>query len=337
MNWKLGLICIILFGILITCTKDELNTDPPNTIKITISEQSNASFIGIRVNSISIDQFDQVWFATDIGLYNYKDGIFYKLEMNGIDKINDVYYYNSEIIVSTNKGVVLIDNINGSILEKSIQLNIEYSDIMSDTINTSYINDRNVYWFGTVKGPCLLNDTVWTDTLDKNVKDINVTSFTNRGTDYFAGTFGSYLFHFYYDNDVDAVTRASKMEIGYNGNLTSDTIYDVYVSSDDYLWFGSSLGLTKQKGQTKSWTGEFYYFLHGEHVLSIIEDNNLSIWAGSNNGVWHQIDTTWHNITIEDGLSGSSVYSIAVDKNNKVWIGTNNGISCIIDEIIENY
>lgn len=336
---KGGILAIIIAlpGILVTCTKDNLYTDPPNTIKVKVTQEAGISFEGVRVNSVSVDEFNQIWFATDIGLFLYKDGAFSKLEINGISKVNDVFYYNSEIIASTDNGVILIDVINGEIHEKALQLNRGYSSIISNVVNTSFINDRNVYWFGTDIGPCMLHDTTWTDTLDKNVNEVNVSSFTNRGTDYFMGTIGSYLYHFYYDDEIDAVTRASKMEIGYNGNLTSDTIYDVFTSHDDYLWFGSSKGLTKQKGQTKTWNGEFYYFLLGKEILTITEDNNSDIWAGSYNGIWKQVDTTWQNISVEDGLAGNTIYSIAIDDNNDVWVGTNNGISNIKGDLIKNY
>jgi len=331
------IIFIIMLGILITCKKENVETNSINTVKIKITQQSDISFKGVKINSITITEFNQAFVASETGLYVYRDGVFSKLEINGISNFNDVFYYNSEIIASTNKGVVLIDNINGYIPDKALLLNKEYSGIISNIVNTSFINERNVYWFGTETGACFLRDTIWTCTLDKNIKEINVTSITNRDTDYYIGTKGSFLFHIYYDNEIDGVTRASQMEIGYNGDLTSDTIYDVYVSTDDYLWFGSTLGLTKQKGLTKSWLGEFYYYLEGEHIISIAEDNNSIIWAGSNNGIWKQIDTTWQNISVKDGLSGNTIYSIAVDENDKVWIGTNNGISTIKGDLIENY
>lgn len=145
-----------------------------------------------------------------------------------------------------------------------------------------------------------------------------------RDSEIFVGTIGNYLFHGDFSNQTDAITGASQMMAGFNGNLTSDTIFCFLVDNEKNIWYGSSKGLTKHVGNN-SRTG-FTYFFENEKVFSLFQSSDLTIWAGKENGVSIFDGSNWIYYSSAEGLNCTTVYDIAEDENQIVWIATDNGV-----------
>ncbi|KFZ38205.1 hypothetical protein HR45_06820 [Shewanella mangrovi] len=63
-------------------------------------------------------------------------------------------------------------------------------------------------------------------------------------------------------------------------------------------------------------------------VLSLLEDQEHSIWIGTNGGLLRLRDVPFSTLTEEQGLAGNYVRTVLADKDGKsIWIGTSNGLS----------
>ncbi len=311
---------ITIIAVLTTCKKDD-----SNEIQSTIIE--NVTFQGISINSIEVENNTIIWFGTNNGLYSYDMTDWKKYSANSIpDQINSLKIKNNQIYLGTNKGVIILKKEDENlILEKNYTIN--NSDLLSDTVNAIAFDRFNDPWFGTYNGLCYVNNDEWIDSVERNIKNYNISSITFIGDDYYFGTYGKYLYHGYYNSEIDAISSASQMYKTFNGELTTDTIYYVYKGNENYLWFGSTKGLTENRGDTKVLKGEFEYFLEGENITCIYQLNNGVTWAGSKNGLWKQEGESWININKNNGLSDNSINCITEDGNGNIWTGTNNGIS----------
>lgn len=320
----LKLFCyIIVIAVLTTCNKEE--KDDINEIYTTKIE--NITFQGISINSIEVENNGIIWFGTNNGLYSYNMTDWKKYSGDLLsNQINCVKIKSNQIYLGTDKGVIILKKEDENlVLEKNYTIN--NSDLLSDTVNAIAFDRFDDPWFGTYNGLCYINNDEWIDSVDRYIKNYNISSIAFIGNDYYFGTYGKCLYHGYYNPDIDAISTSSQMYPSFNGKLTTDTIYDVYKGNDDYLWFGSTKGLTKNKGNPHVSIGEFEYFLEGENITCVCQFNNGAIWAGSKNGLWKQEGENWINVNKNNGLSDNTINCITEDGNGKVWLGTNNGIS----------
>jgi len=340
-----GLIMICLFS----CKKENNNNNNNITDKLLgQKELSNASFTNIPVSSIAVDITGAKWIGTDAGLFLLKKDKFYEFSYFNERKINSVIKNKSNMLVSTSLGAYTI--------EAAVN-----STSLVDSLNKSItgVNDITVYgmdifnqkWIGSPDGLAYFNDTIWkwNDEIRSNLGGVtDVSSMAFRANDCFFGTYGNFLYHIYYKSsgNVDAITGASKLLGGapnpannYNGELTTDTIFCLFASSDGAIWFGSTTGLTRNIGGTKSQSadGVFDYFLREQRVHSVLETSGKEMWAGTENGIYVKTGSNWTNYTISNGLPGNIVYCIAEDTDLTIWVGTNQGIAHFVNNKWEKF
>jgi ligand-binding sensor domain-containing protein/serine phosphatase RsbU (regulator of sigma subunit) len=78
--------------------------------------------------------------------------------------------------------------------------------------------------------------------------------------------------------------------------------------------------------------------LSQSQVLEIFQNNDGTLWLGTNNGGITIYDgNSFENLTDKDGLIDNVVFSIAADEQNQKWIGTNNGLSVYDGKNYTNY
>ena len=108
--------------------------------------------------------------------------------------------------------------------------------------------------------------------------------------------------------------------------LSSNCIHTCVEDSHGGLWFATENGLNCFDGRRFEFVGNAGA---GEHVRSICEDRQGSIWIGTNGGGVNRIDadSSATKITTGDGLAHPSVTSIALDSEGHIWVGTAAGLS----------
>jgi ligand-binding sensor domain-containing protein len=327
--------CFVFF---FSCKKDNENKDSDDfTNNSGFLEITSDKLNDLSVNSIMVDNSGYKWIATNSGLFIYNNINWYNyLFFDGVI-INSLSAHNNEILVAASNGAYTVTADNNSI---HIPDSLNKTDIGSTTdfISVYGFGIFDKEWIGAPDGLAFLDgsDWKWNNEIRKNLGGVSdVTSMAFRYNDCFFGTYGKFLFHIYYNSDVtlDAISGASQMlggsanpENNFNGELTTDTIFCVYAGSDTSIWFGSTTGLTMNKGGTSSKYGDgvFDYFLRGERVHCIIEAADHKIWAGTENGLKVYNGVDWSDNS--DLLPDKFVTAIAFDTDGSAWIGTKKGL-----------
>ncbi len=119
-----------------------------------------------------------------------------------------------------------------------------------------------------------------------------------------------------------------------NSSLTNDIIRKILVAHDGTMWIGAMNGLNVYNPFTKEFNvyrhnSENSKSLNDNSIKDIYEDNNGSVWIGTNFGgvnVAHRNTITFnvykHNSFNAHSISGNLVSVLARDKNGNLWIGT---------------
>jgi ligand-binding sensor domain-containing protein len=293
-----------------------------------------------NINALAIDKMGNKWFATPAGLYRYDNTSWLKYQIFSTDpEINSLKIQNDTILLSSHAGSVMV-RIEGNTLANLNQYNTSTTSIISDTVNVAAFDPNNSIWFGTYLGIAFLNGTQLANNSDINyqliTKDENISCVAFRQNDYFFGTYGKSLWHITYDNQIDAVSGASRMIQTLNGDLTTDSIFSLFAGSDSSIWIGSSAGLTRNKGNTHVGYGEFEYFLEGQRIHSILESSDKRIWAGTESGLYVKEGSTWSKYTTAEGLVDNFILSLG-EADGGIWIGTKNGVSLFKNATFTNF
>lgn len=111
-------------------------------------------------------------------------------------------------------------------------------------------------------------------------------------------------------------------------NTQANSIYSVYIDSNQTRWVGTSAGLFFIDG-TNLVNADKKKIVIRHPVYLIIGDNTGNLWVGTDNGIYRWNGRKLDHFTVTDGLSGQELNRSAgiVDSKNHIWFGTNNGIT----------
>lgn len=113
-------------------------------------------------------------------------------------------------------------------------------------------------------------------------------------------------------------------------------VNDILEDSQKQLWFVGSEGVWKTSPDTnyKLVNVSDKFNLKNEVAMAIAEDNDGTIWVGTNSSLFRfrpanskDIEKTFIPLTEADGLVNNSIMCITVDDQGTVWIGTERGVS----------
>jgi ligand-binding sensor domain-containing protein/two-component sensor histidine kinase len=96
---------------------------------------------------------------------------------------------------------------------------------------------------------------------------------------------------------------------------------------DRSLWIGVSgrmpLGRIKDGKLTLYGNRDGF---NGIYTLSLLEDRDGTIWAGTIQGLFRRLGEAWRKVGREDGLGEGSVLAIHEDRQKRLWVATLNGV-----------
>jgi ligand-binding sensor domain-containing protein/two-component sensor histidine kinase len=96
---------------------------------------------------------------------------------------------------------------------------------------------------------------------------------------------------------------------------------------DHSLWLGvgGRLPIGRIKNGTLTLYGEREGF-GGSYVLTLFEDRDGSIWAGTFQGLFQFKGDRWHKVGSADGLAAGSVLAIYEDRDRRMWVATSTAV-----------
>lgn len=119
-------------------------------------------------------------------------------------------------------------------------------------------------------------------------------------------------------------------------NKKADSVYSIKEDSAGRLLVGTAAGLyTRRYGTLDKFTeGDFAI---DRPIYFIVEDRDLGLWFGTDNGVIHRHKGTTAHYSIPQGLIGQETNRAAgqIDSRGRLWVGTNRGVS-VYDEVFDN-
>ena len=128
--------------------------------------------------------------------------------------------------------------------------------------------------------------------------------------------------------------------------LPNDSIKSVYEDSREYLWVNTLGGLARfNNGKfSRGILGPHPFSvittadgLLNDHVWSIEEDQNGTIWIGSDGGLNSFSNGSFKAYTTNDGLPDNSVWSIYEDRGGVLWVATPGGLGRLKDGALSSY
>lgn len=323
---KHTLIYIAFFLILFySCKKDD------DFKPISVQNLDNYS-----ISSITFDMNNDLWIGTDTGLFKSSTSGYELIDIGTSNQITTLAFEkdNNSLWIGTTDGIYQLNASNSDYIIVPVAID-KLSNI---TIQSAYIDDYSVKWFGTETGFTRNTDDKWQKDQFKinalgavtnlQFHDFAVNSIAVYDGDYFFATAGNKLWRATgWDSSVDAFTGATMWDTPYNGFGITDTMYVVFIDSQGVQWFGGKDGVQVHVGHEPVVDNYSYKEeLIDLNVHCIAEAPNSDIWCGTENGISIFNGTSWK--TSSAVLANNFVTTILFD-GNKAWIGTKKGLFSI--------
>jgi ligand-binding sensor domain-containing protein len=324
----------------------------------TINSYTSASsdLPGDIVKAVFVDEHGNKWFGTDQGLARF-DGSAWVIYTDVTDfsvadnTINDIAYqlsqYGSELWIGTVNGItVAAYDIDGITAATSYRSGDENVTLVSNMINAVTLDSADARYFGTDSGLAVFAGQTWLyldNNTEPDIPDIEILSLGAEEDSLYIGMKGGSGINAEgvarIQNKADGFTGASTYVFPYN--IPSAEVYEIFVDSEGYRWFGTGYGiarhtLLKGKDDGKDMLIASENGLAGDSVYAINEDPSGNMWFGTNGGVSKMtLSGEITNYTTSDGLVNNIVYDIDFDINSgDVWFATNGGVSCMQNALV---
>ncbi|MEA2103248.1 MAG: two-component regulator propeller domain-containing protein [Candidatus Cloacimonadota bacterium] len=306
-----------------------------------------------NVNSITIDDSNRIWIATDDGInyvnVDYDEMMFpenwghinddtpeFPLDNN---KIKSIEYYNGKIYLGSENGIALIDNIYSNAFQFE-----EVSPLPAQSITDLKVENDSVFWAAFGKWDQLnqrfddasgvarfsLESDNWSyqhwthsDSLYDQISDIEISS---NGT-IWAASWGEGIFH--YSN--------GHWEKNKSNCISSNIIGELMFDSRRNLWCGFSrlnLAPSSKKGTSKFTGTEWINYktensgIGNNTVYSLAEDKFGNIWFGHWGGantvsILNKTESVWQTFSQNEvnWLISGSTSLLQGDEQGNMWIG----------------
>ena len=225
------------------------------------------------------------------------------------------------IWIGTQEGLVRFDGVKFAIFDKQNTPQLNSNDIRSLLVDGS-----GTLWITTPS-----------DLIRRWQGDVFEAFGSNQGLGNYLGTitedrYGSVLFV----TSRGVVTcNGGKCALNELSETLANSIKNLFVRPDGTLLVFASTGLKVLKdGALTEWTARG---LNSANVTAVAEDNNRTLWIGTNDGVAEVRDGNARLYSISEGLPNGRVTCLRVDREGSVWIGTSNGLARLRNGQVETF
>ena len=278
------------------------------------------------VNAIFQDRENSYWFATDMGLNQYR-GDFYQLfdEQDGLSGTIVWSIYSNKkgtVWLGTNKGLSMLSREKNK-NNYSCKSFLKKEGYPEEPVWSVYEDKESNLWIGTSSGVFLLRKSknkIQQITINDGLASNNVVSFGEDNAGYiWCGT-------------KEGLSRISKNDLSIKNftaenGLPSGYVYKIFTDSKNRTWF-SCLGTGIRTLMGDKLIDPFPRAkLNEKFIMAFAEDSKGKIWMATyGSGIYSFDGDSLQNYSVKEGLSSDMTHSIVSDKQNNIWVGSNKGI-----------
>jgi signal transduction histidine kinase/ligand-binding sensor domain-containing protein len=260
---------------------------------------------------------DTLWLGTLAGLMRYRNGVFQTIPLEGGP---DIVY----ALAASPDGTVWVGTAHGRLLRIDGQKAVAVPVALPKTPITTLAADRSGVWIGTSSGLSRYRSgklQQWTSANGLS-GDTIVTLATDGDDAIFAGN----------ATGLDRISEnGDAVTIEHIKGLPADQVTALRRDRDRNLWIGTySNGLFRMNGTLDAATVDAYGIGDGllnPTVRTIFEDDEGSIWVGTNGGLEELRAGAFVNWNERDGLADAVARVIFEDRDGVLWVGTANSLS----------
>ncbi|ATD54992.1 ligand-binding sensor domain-containing protein [Clostridium chauvoei] len=292
------------------------------------------------ISAIYLDDDNQLWVGS-------KDGqvIKYSIDTKEVEEINlewdkkfssiaitdFLQVDNNRLILSTEKGAIIIDKSNDYKVNYEDVLNIE--DFKVNNILDLYKDKKDRIWIGKSNGINLINpyqpfssDFTKIDS-NKIIEDNSIRGMTfENDKEIWFGTDNGGLYLYNFENEEFLKFVHDKDN---DRSLSSNKISNVEIDNDGMLWISTSEGIDKLNTKDyniKRVINNENSGIACDYIKDIFIDSRNTMWIGTLEGLY-TYDKKTNGITnltylIQENLKDTSVQVIYEDSKGNIWIGS---------------
>lgn len=278
---------------------------------------------GTAVNSIFQDSAKNIWFALDSGVTVLHDGSFSYAGEGELLKDESVI----KIMEDREKNIWVALDRGG--IQKLSYGKFQTTNIPSTVNAIAQDVYRDVIWLGCDNGLyCYRNGNFIENSFTEYCKNTRIrhVAVTNDG----AILVSCYEKHGQIKFRLDGKIEKWMKEDGLAGNKVR--VANQLTNGDLYVGTTQGLSIINQK------TGEITNIrkggiLENDFIMCIFEDNDGSVWFGTDGGGVYILDSATKEIkkkiTKDDGLVGNIIFKISSVRDGEIWVCTGSGLSII--------
>jgi signal transduction histidine kinase/ligand-binding sensor domain-containing protein/FixJ family two-component response regulator len=330
---------------------DKFDTASHTFTHIRFDEDGSASSQVNVINTIALDNKEAVWTGTADGLIRYdrKSSKFIKYQHNAQDTsgISDniltslTVDNNDDLWIGTqNAGLNRFDSESQKFIRYTSNPN-DSKSLIDNKVNQVYSDNSGNIWIGTDKGLEQWNQShgvfkhISNDIVNQqSLNGFNISSiYEDRQHDLWVAT----------EKGLNVFSPKSfvkyQAEDAAHNKLLNNSVSSFYEAKDGLIWFGTNDGLQTFDRET----GSFNHYLHdpqNQHsvsngtILTILEDSQGTIWAGSKEGGLNRFNapagtfTRFNDVQHDrpDMKIFNTILKISEKNEQELWIATFNGL-----------
>lgn len=289
--------------------------------KIAIYRSNNEILPSQRVCSMVENNDDNIWIATDLGIYSYnQDKQIWKQILEDINVITLFKDSNGLIWAGTFSAGVIVFDKNGNIVKRLSNQN--NSSFGTDYIYTISEDSKGRIWTGGKKGKVSIIDTKTNNIKSINIEQVNYITPMNDSIMVIASEGGVH----YYNINTESYSKYQ-----FSDKLKSLYVCDLYQESDSILWLATyGNGINKcniRTNEVSSYT--IKNGLQSDIIYSLLPNGN-ELWYSSEKGLG-RFNLKTHNVnnfTLKDGLSENRFRQLSrtIDNKGNFYFGSYEGI-----------
>lgn len=117
--------------------------------------------------------------------------------------------------------------------------------------------------------------------------------------------------------------------------LAGEAVAALLIDESGVLWVGTmNSGLARVHNDRVDWLGT-RDGLPNNRVLSLHQDNEGSLWAGTNGGLFRLRSAPFVTVGRDHGLAGNYVRALLPHSDGSLWVGTSEGVSRMRNDRVE--